>query len=219
VSGGRASVTFHGVGPQVRPLDPGEEEVWLASEPFLALLDAVVETPGVHVTFDDGNASDVEIALPALRERGLRATFFVVAGRLGTPGYLANDDVRRLAEAGMGIGCHGMDHVPWRRLADARLDEELGAARTRLEAACGAPVIEAACPFGAYDRRVLTRLRAHGYRRVWTSDRGAAAAGAWLQPRTTLRAADAACARDALARAARRPGPGRRAVLTVKRWR
>jgi len=35
----------------------------------------------VQLSFDDGNRSDVGIALPALLERELSATFFVVAGR------------------------------------------------------------------------------------------------------------------------------------------
>ena len=42
--------------------------------------------PGVRISFDDGNASDIELALPRLEERGLRATFFVLAGRLDEPG-------------------------------------------------------------------------------------------------------------------------------------
>ena len=50
----------------------------------------------MRLSFDDGNSSDVEIALPALRERGLPRRFFVVAGRLDRPGSLSRDDVREL---------------------------------------------------------------------------------------------------------------------------
>ena len=51
--------------------------------------------------------SDFVYGLPALLDRGLTATFFVVAGRLGEPGFLSENDVRTLVSAGMTIGCHG----------------------------------------------------------------------------------------------------------------
>jgi len=81
-------MTFHGIGEPPRALARDEGKVWLSNEGFVALLDAVAERDDVRLTFDDGNASDVEHALPALRARGLRATFFVVAGRLGTSGFI-----------------------------------------------------------------------------------------------------------------------------------
>ena len=126
----------------------------------------------MRITFDDGNASDVEHALPALRRRGLTGTFFVVAGRLGEPGFLDADGVRALAAAGMTVGSHGMRHRPWRELDDRRCTRSSstpsGSSRTWSER----PVTEAACPFGSYDRRVLGALRRSAYRHVYTSDRG-----------------------------------------------
>ena len=66
--------------------------------------------PGMELSFDDGYASDMEIALPALLERGLSARFFPLAGKLGRPGYLTAAGVRELAAAGMALGSHGMRH-------------------------------------------------------------------------------------------------------------
>jgi len=180
------NLTFHGVGPGIRQLDPGEDRVWVSSEQFASALDAIAERDDVAIMFDDGNASDVDEVLPALLARDLRATFFVVAGRLETPGFLDETAVRLLAGEGMIIGCHGMQHRSWRHLDDDDLDEELSAARRRLEGVVGRPVVHAACPFGAYDRRVLRSLRRYGYERVFTSDGGAARPGRWLQPRTSL---------------------------------
>jgi hypothetical protein len=42
-------------------------------------------------------------------------------------------------------------------------------------------------PFGAYDRRVLARLRQAGATRVYTSDGGGTRRDDWLQARTELR--------------------------------
>src|SRR5947209_4933290 len=100
-------LTFHGVGSTDRQLDPGEADVWVDHHQFLALLDRVAGRDDVQITFDDGNASDLELGLPALSDRGLTATFFVVAGRLEAPGFLDEPDVRSLRDAGMQIGSHG----------------------------------------------------------------------------------------------------------------
>jgi peptidoglycan/xylan/chitin deacetylase (PgdA/CDA1 family) len=208
-------LTFHGIGTPPRRLDDGEAGVWLSEDRFSAALDAVQDRPDVRVTFDDGNGSDLEYALPELRRRGMRAAFFVVAGRLGTPGFLDEDGVRALAAAGMEIGSHGLRHRPWRRLDAPALAEEVVHARRRLEEVVGRPVVQAACPFGAYDRRTLRWLRRHAYEGVLTSDRGTTRTDAWLRPRNTVHR-DAGPAEIGRSGA---PDLGRRVKLTVKRWR
>jgi peptidoglycan/xylan/chitin deacetylase (PgdA/CDA1 family) len=201
-------------------LEPGEELVWLDQDQFESVLDSVVDRGDVQITFDDGNASDVDHALPQLRRRKLTATFFIVAGRLGAPGFLDESGVRTLAAAGMMIGCHGMRHRPWRGLDERALWEEVVDARRLLEQVLNRPVTEAACPFGAYDRRVLRFLRRHGYRRAYTSDAGTAQPGDWLQARNTVRPANAMdVIEHVVAEASTRNPLRQRAKLTAKRWR
>jgi peptidoglycan/xylan/chitin deacetylase (PgdA/CDA1 family) len=215
------NLTFHGIGEPPRALDPGEENVWVAHDRFVALLDSVAGREDVVITFDDGNASDVEQALPALVDRELDATFFVVAGRLGEPTFLDASGIRELAAAGMGIGCHGMRHRPWRGLAETELHEEHVVAKAMLEQIVERPVVQAACPFGSYDRRVLRSLRGSGYRRVYTSDRGTTGPGDFLQARNTVGPDDRPellSAIESLDSSPRTAMP-RRAKLAVKRWR
>lgn len=207
------NVCFHGIGTPRRPLEPGEQRYWLERGRFLALLDDLATRRGVRISFDDGNASDIEVALPALIERGLRADFFVLAGRLGQPGSLGPEDVRELRRHGMGIGNHGMSHRPWRGMDPATRRQELVVARERLAEAGGAPVETAACPLGRYDRRLLADLRRLGYARVFTSDRRGAGRDSWLQPRYSVRAADTP--ESFRAAALRPPGPARRARLSA----
>src|SRR3954469_3754732 len=215
------NLTFHGIGEPGRRLDPGESDVWVTREQFLAHLDSVAGRDDVRITFDDGNASDVEHALPALRERGLTATFFVVAGRLGEPRFLDAAGVRQLAAAGMEIGCHGMCHRPWRGLEAGDLREELVDAKAILEDVVGQPVTTAACPFGSYDRRVLRTLRGSGYMHVFTSDKGTAHAGRFLQARNSIGPRDGAGLLERIAAIESRShrALARRAKLAVKRWR
>lgn len=198
------NVCFHGIGAPQRVLEPGEQTYWTSHDTFLGILDLVAGREDVRLSFDDGNASDVRIALPALQERGLRATFFVVAGRLDRPGSLSREDVGRLHAAGMTIGNHGMTHRPWRGLDPSRQREELVTSRAVLAEVVGQPVTDAACPLGRYDRHVLGALRRLGYRSVHTSDRRWAQADRWLQPRYSIRERDTpeSVAREVL----RRPG-------------
>lgn len=215
------NLTFHGVGKPPRPLDPGEADVWVSLEKFLAVLDWVAERTDVAISFDDGNISDVERALPALRERGLRATFFIVAGRLGEPNFVDEGSVRSLVAAGMEIGCHGMRHRPWRGLDGSALHDELVEAKKILEGVTGRSVTRAACPFGSYDRRVLAAVGRSGYHHVYTSDRGMSRRDSFVQARNSIGPGDGS---DVLARIAEIESPayralGHRAKLIVKRWR
>ncbi|MCR2785009.1 polysaccharide deacetylase family protein [Microbacterium sp. zg.B96] len=187
---------------------------------FLEVLDVLVEHPAVGLSFDDGNRSDAEIALPALHERGLSATFFALAGRLDEPASLRASDLRELRGAGMTIGSHGWDHVSWRGLSSTDAQRELVDARLALEEASGTVITEAALPLGRYDRTLLVRLKAAGYRAVYTSDRFPAREHGWLRARYSVTAEDTAA--SVLSVAAGRPGlPEARNVIAsgVKRLR
>jgi peptidoglycan/xylan/chitin deacetylase (PgdA/CDA1 family) len=190
IAGTTINICFHGVGVPARELEPGEDAYWIGEAQFADILDTVGSLPSVDLSFDDGNSSDLRIALPALVSRGLVARFFVLAGRLGASGSLTAAEVRVLHDAGMVVGSHGMRHRPWGGLDDEARRVELVEARERIGEASGAPVTEAACPLGRYDRRLLADLRRLGYARVYTSDRRRARPGAWLQPRYSVRSGD-----------------------------
>jgi len=189
-SAARINLCFHGIGMPQRALEPGEQPYWLSKELFTQILEYVGGRENVALSFDDGNASDVEIALPELTRRGLRASFFPIASRIGESGSIDAIGLRRLLNSGMTVGSHGMNHVRWRGLRGPGLDEELVVARAIIEREAGAPITAAACPFGVYDRRALSRLRALSYAQVFTSDRAPAHRGWWLQPRFSLRQTD-----------------------------
>lgn len=179
---------FHGLGPPQRELEPGEARFWLGRDPFCALLDRIADMGATapQITFDDGNASDIEIALPELAARGLSAAFFLLTGRLDQPGSLRAVDVRALAEAGQSIGLHGHAHRDWRRLDAASRQQEFRTARARLADLSGKPVTLAAAPFGLYDRQVTKALIAEGFDALYTSDWGGASGRQFLRPRNCI---------------------------------
>jgi peptidoglycan/xylan/chitin deacetylase (PgdA/CDA1 family) len=210
------NICFHGVGTPERELEPGEARYWVASEQFQSILEEIAGWPAVRISFDDGNASDLEIGLDALRQRNLRATFFVLAGRLGAPGSLDDDSVRELHEAGMTIGTHGMDHKPWRDMDAVTSRRELVEARQHLSDLIGVSIDDVALPLGRYDRRLLSDLRRLRYTAVYTSDRRPARLGSWLQPRFSVRDADNAQTLRACVADSR--SPYRRARLETVGW-
>lgn len=189
VARGRARVlnlTFHGVGEPPPENEYKKSDIWLSVETFESVLDVIKERKEIVITFDDGNKSDLEIVLPILIKRGIKAAFFICPGNFDRPDYLTGRNVRSLSQAGMIIGSHGVHHYNWRRLKDEELFEELSVSKKLLEQKTGREVSYAACPKGSYDRRVLCFLRRAGYERVYTSDTGYSRTDAWLQSRTTI---------------------------------
>ena len=211
-------LNFHGIGRIARPFDPGEESVWVSVDQFREILDSIVDDSTVKITFDDGNVSDLAIAVPELASRKLSATFFIPAGKIGAPGFLRPQDVESIAVAGMGIGSHGWAHRPWRRLDRESAHLEFVESKRLLEEITSTTVDLAACPFGAYDRSTIRALVAAGDRRAYTSDRGWSLNRSFLEPRNTVHS-DSDASSVLAERAASRNSIFNVVKQAVKRWR
>jgi len=181
-------LTLHGIGPAACGDADARFRLSRAAWRMVAETAAAAAAHDVRLTFDDGNRSDIDIALPVLQSLGRTATFFISTDMIGQPGYMDAADIGALHRAGMRIGSHGAAHVGWTGLDTATLLEHLARARAILEDIVGAAVDRVSIPFGRYDRRVLGALKQAGIRQVFTSDGGPAAAGAWLVTRNTLTA-------------------------------
>ncbi len=165
-------LNFHGIGSPDRPYEAGEEPYWISEEQFTSFLDFAqsASTP-IKITFDDGNGSDFSIAVPELRQRGIKATFFVLAGKLDQAGYLSSCQAVEIdTDPLFLIGSHGMDHQPWPELSQDELLRETAHSQQILSQLCGRPITEVGLPFGRYDRRTLKRLIEQGYKTIYSSD-------------------------------------------------
>jgi len=183
-------LNFHGIGEPGRELEEGEANYWVTTEFFaesLALAQKHAKTVQTTFTFDDGNTSDRAIASEPLARAGYSAIFFPLSDRLDTPGSLGAEDLVALQKQGHRIGSHGAAHVDWSALDAEGEAREWADARDQIAQAAGAPISEAAIPFGRYNARVLKGLKAAGYTRVYSSDGGAWSEGDWPVPRTSPR--------------------------------
>ena len=129
----------------------------------------------VLLTFDDGHVSNHDEALPILVECGLRATFFVTAGSIGTGTTMDWPRIRAMHAAGMEIGSHTVTHRPPSTLDDTALRWELVESRRMLEDGLGAPVTSISSPTGFFNPRMPALAREAGYQAVCFGTAGLAA--------------------------------------------
>jgi peptidoglycan/xylan/chitin deacetylase (PgdA/CDA1 family) len=224
-AGERLVLDIHGIGPKPSWVEPAEDLYWCdAPATYERILDAapeVAEATGTRIefTFDDGNASDFDIAAPALAKRGLTGAFFVCAGRIGEPRYLDRAQMRDMIAAGMTIGSHGWSHIDWRKTDDKTLDREVNGAKRKIEDEIGRQVDQVAIPFGSYDRRVMSKLG--DFRILYTSDGGLVSGEPRIVPRVSYRKdwTDATLMQTAAARAGALARAKRALELRVKRLR
>src|SRR5258706_8874908 len=158
----------------ILPLETFRRQMqWLKNSGYRGLsVSEAVRYPGeasVCITFDDGCETDLISAAPALREFGFRATFYLTAGFLGTPGYQSADQVRDLDALGFEIGCHSMTHPYLSDLSDAELGREIVDAKLHIDQFLGHAIEHFPCPGGRYDRRTLATARRVGFRTVANS--------------------------------------------------
>lgn len=123
----------------------------------------------VAVTFDDGCETDLISAAPILHQLGFGATFYVVAGWIGRPGFLSIPQLRELRDLGFEIGCHSMTHAYLSDLDDAGLRREIEDGKTMLEQMLGCSVEHFSCPGGRSDARAVQIAKTAGFHTVATS--------------------------------------------------
>lgn len=125
--------------------------------------------PAAVLTFDDGRASDYQIAFPLLQGAGLRAEFFLNTASIGTPGFLSWKEIAEMLRAGMSFQSHSHDHVDLSRLPPRELERQLGNSKRLLEDRLGSAVDFLAVPYGLLSKQVLRVAGQVGYRAVCSS--------------------------------------------------
>ncbi len=125
----------------------------------------------VIYTFDDGGVSFLNIAAPILEKYGERGIFCITTSRIGTPGFLSEDQIRTLDAKGHIIASHSHTHPGIiSKLSDAELFEEWRKSKEILENILGKRVVAASVPGGAVSKKVLQALFKTGYSEIYTSE-------------------------------------------------
>ena len=137
--------------------------MWPASGIFGSPLIAPEKAGELALTFDDGpNPKWTPRLLDVLGEHGVKATFFILGGRVETEPEL----VRRIAVEGHLIGNHSWSHKNLARTAATKVREELTRTSKALEQITGERVKYFRPPFGARRPAVFRIARELGLRVV-----------------------------------------------------
>lgn len=121
------------------------------------------------LTFDDGWASDYEVAFPELAGRGLVGTFFISTALVGQDGYVNWTQLAEMSRAGMAIGSHTHRHPSLPRLSVPEIMAELKTSKSILEERLGIGIKALSLPHGDFSARILSLANEAGYQLVYTS--------------------------------------------------
>jgi peptidoglycan/xylan/chitin deacetylase (PgdA/CDA1 family) len=132
---------------------------------------AALPAKPVMLTFDDGYADAYSVVLPLLKAYGMTGTFFVTVNLVDRPGYISRDQVRALADAGMDVEAHAMDHIPMLGTL-AGQTFQMCKAREFLNAWTGTDVRHFGYPAGNYNDTSFVALKQCGYLSAYKSSGG-----------------------------------------------
>jgi len=180
---------YHGVGPEPAGGDP--HGLFVSRELFKQHLDVIegqryqLLTVGElwqlmqngsdaghsgSITFDDGLVRTAREGVPMLIERGIPCSMFVTTGLMGQPHpdlngemIMSPEEVVELADAGVEIGAHTVDHS---LLVDLSYDdalEQMRRSKLVLEDLLGKPVTAMAYPYGQATEETMRAAEEAGY--------------------------------------------------------
>jgi peptidoglycan/xylan/chitin deacetylase (PgdA/CDA1 family) len=162
-----------GYGLSVAPDRFAEQMAWVRAtgytpmrmDDLVACLREIIACPEqpVVLTFDDGYEECATVILPILQRHNITATFYIVPGLVGQPGYMSWEHVEELHHAGMEIGSHTVTHADLSGLSLDAAREEIVRSKALLEEAIGAPVYSFSYPAGNYTQALLPLIHEAGY--------------------------------------------------------
>jgi Polysaccharide deacetylase len=126
------------------------------------------------VSFDDGHRSNYEQAFPILERFRVKATFFILAGRIGkSPNYMSWAQVREICAAGHHLKSHGWSHRILTQCGGSELNHELTDSKHEIEQRLGVEVDSISAPGGRWNARVAEACARAGYYHLYHSNSSA----------------------------------------------
>lgn len=139
-----------------------------------AIAEGVKKQPdyAVILTFDDGHNNHFTSAYPLLKKYNMQGVFFIISGKPDVDGnYSTWEQIAEMAEGGMEIGSHTVNHLNLAELGEDDLIKELKDSKELIEEKAGVPVISLCYPAGKYSEEVM-RLAEEYYLFARTTQNG-----------------------------------------------
>jgi peptidoglycan/xylan/chitin deacetylase (PgdA/CDA1 family) len=120
-----------------------------------------LKTAAIIFTFDDGYASDYELAYPILKAYGIRGTSYIIPGYqdTGRPHTLTWDEIREMAQYGWDFGCHTYSHTDLTKMTADEIRESMERVNASFSAqGLPAPKVHA-FPYGRYNEAAIEAVK------------------------------------------------------------
>jgi peptidoglycan/xylan/chitin deacetylase (PgdA/CDA1 family) len=152
--------------------------------PSLAEARKIPQQPAVVITFDDGYENVLRHGTSLLRERGFRATQFIVADLIGqtnewderngeaTEKLMDIEQIRDWLAQGHEIGAHSRTHPFLTRIPLSAAREEITGSKRKLEDIFGIPIRHFCYPYGDYNTAIHDLAHEAGYETACTDEFG-----------------------------------------------
>ena len=137
-------------------------------------------------TFDDGNLSDYQLAMPLIIKKKIRSIFFICPDLIGKSDYLTWSMVKEMHNYGIIIGSHSFSHKRLTLLKDDEVRFELIRSKRIIEDSIGDIVENFACPFGLYNAFTQKEAKNVGYRNFFVSNHGIYKQDNFVKPRNSI---------------------------------
>jgi peptidoglycan/xylan/chitin deacetylase (PgdA/CDA1 family) len=116
----------------------------------------------VSIDFDDDWQTSYTNGLPVLNQLGLKGTFYINGGTVGTKGYMTSTQVKSLATSGEEIASHSYYHDDLVTIPLASAQNEIANNDTYLKNLTGQTIYDFATPYGSYNTPLLdTVMQSH----------------------------------------------------------
>lgn len=129
--------------------------------------DSIMEKPKIAITFDDGPSTVyTPRLLDGLKERGVKATFFLIGQNIEKEG--GSEIVKRMYEEGHLIGNHTYHHVEITKVSNDEAYQELMLTNEAIENITGEEVQFMRPPFGLWQKALEKKI--HVLPVMWSID-------------------------------------------------
>lgn len=126
----------------------------------------------IVITFDDGNTSVKDEAIPITNKLNFPVTLFLISQNLksGTYGSMKTAEVIQLAQNPLiYLGAHSRTHPFLSQISDGEVNNEVIGSKAELESMLNKPMIYFAYPYGDFDQRSMIAAQKAGYRLAFTT--------------------------------------------------
>lgn len=140
----------------------------------------------VGITFDDGYRNNLTNAAPILNKYGFSATCYIVSRNIGKSNVwdlkrnitqrplMKEDDVIKWVNSGMDIGAHSQTHIDLTSISANDALKEIKGCKLDLEKTFKMKIFDFCYPYGKFNNKVYSIVKASGYKSATSMVRGRA---------------------------------------------